>query len=51
MDISCLGCVPYFVMNWNIYDQHLTKTKMILLPKAIDLLNEKAKQTVLENIY
>lgn len=47
MPISCLGCVPYFVMNWNVYDEKINKTKMALIPKASAILLKDTKNATL----
>ena len=39
LDLSCLGCIPYFLMNWNIYDLATNKTTIALIDKSLDLLS------------
>lgn len=50
MPISCLGCIPYFVMNWNVYDEKINKTKIAFIPKASSLLNNDSKKATLEQV-
>jgi hypothetical protein len=47
-DYSCLGCVPHFIMNWNILDLGLNKTKIALIDKCSELIdgNADSKQKV-----
>ena len=40
MDVSCLGCVPYFVMNWNIYDISTNKTTLALIDNSYHFLEK-----------
>ena len=37
LDISCLGCVPYFVMNWNIYHMDINKSIFAIPGKSADI--------------
>lgn len=49
MAIACLGCTPYFVMNWNVFDLSVNKTKLVVTKKVKELLlkNEDAMRAEL----
>lgn len=51
----CLACIPYFILNWNIFDVALTKTKLALVDTCLDLLEtgerkEKARGLIKREI-
>ncbi len=48
MPISCLGCAPYFVMNWNIFDLSVNKTKLVVVGKVKDILSHNEESQKVE---
>ena len=49
IQIGCLGCTTHFINNWNIYDQTVQKTKLVLAGNVKDLFPKK-KTKISEDI-
>ena len=38
MNLECLGCIPHFIDNWNVFNINTNKTKLALVESCMCLL-------------